>query len=102
MVEVKLRVVRINAREAPKASLDSGTVVVHEHHRLEVGRAAVIHLVGLVCEAALPEQHVVGPLAVVNGGVVPRDVRPMRLWGLNAAGIREGVQRTHEEGQPEA
>ena len=57
---------------------------------------------GLVCEAALPDQRVEGPLAIANEGVVPRDVRPMRLWWLNAAGIRAGVQRTYEEGQPEA
>lgn len=65
-VEICLQVPRRHPREAPKVALEPGAQVVHHLHPLQVDRVAHVGPVRLALEPALPDQHVVGPLEVVD------------------------------------
>lgn len=65
-VEVGLQVPRRHSREAPKVALEPGAQAVHRFHPLQVDRVDHVGPVRLALEPALPDQHAVGPLEVVD------------------------------------
>lgn len=65
-VEVGLQVPRRHPREAPEVALEPGAQVVHHLHPLQVDRVVDVCPVCLALEPAVPDQHAVGPLEVVD------------------------------------
>lgn len=65
-VEVGLLVPRRHPREAPKVALEPGVQVIHHLHPLQVDRVVRIGPVRRALEPAVPDQHAVGPLQVVD------------------------------------
>lgn len=65
-VEIGLQVPRRHPREAPEEALEPGARVVHHLHPLQVDRVAHVGPVRLALESAVPDQHAVGSLRVVD------------------------------------
>lgn len=65
-VEVGLQVPRRHPREAPKVALEPGAQVVRYLHPLHVDRVVHVGPVCLALEPAVPDQHAVGPLEVMD------------------------------------
>lgn len=66
-VKVGLEVPRRHPREAPRVSLEPGAQVVHHFHLLQVDRVVHVVSVCLALAPAVPDQHVVRLLQVVDG-----------------------------------
>ena len=65
-VEVGMQVPRRHPREAPKVALKPGAQVVHHLHPLQLDWVAHVGPVNLILEPAVPDQHAVRPLRVVD------------------------------------
>ena len=65
-VEVGLQVPRRHSREAPKVALEPRAQVVRHLHPLQVDRVVHVGPVCLALEPAVPNQHVVRPLRVLD------------------------------------
>lgn len=53
-------------REPPEIAFEPGAHAVGHPHRLEIGRVAAVGLIGFRDAAAVGDDAVVGPLAVVD------------------------------------
>lgn len=65
-VEVRLQITQRYPREVTKEALEPGAQVVYHLHPLQVGRVVHVGPVRLALEPAVPDQHAVRPLEVVD------------------------------------
>ena len=86
-VQVELQVLGVHAGEAPEVALEPRAQVVHQLHRLQVLRVPRVRLVGLVRKTVLPDEDVMGPLAVVDERRALRDVTPERRPDAGGGGL---------------
>lgn len=87
-VQVGLQVLGVHAGEAPEVALEPRAQVVHQLHRFQVLRVPRVRLVGLVRKTVLPDEDVMGPLAVVDERCALRDVTPERRPDVGGGGGR--------------
>ena len=86
-VQVGLQVLGVHAGEAPEAALELRAQVAHQPHRLQVLRVPRVRLVGLARKTVLPDEDVMGPLAVVD----ERDTVNVFFTNGTAVGILDRI-----------